>query len=113
MAWPCHWRMPYAEGCVSARSFSIAASANVAIARWKRWVEKRSALARHASGSMAYGGRAETKFEYGCKLVAALSYLMLGQTESVGIGLIGPRLDQWVAPRAGSGCRRAEPCAIG
>jgi uncharacterized protein (DUF58 family) len=62
----------------------------------------RAVLLLDASGSMAYGGRSEQKFEYGCKLVAALSYLMLGQTESVGIGLIGPKLDQWVAPRAGS-----------
>jgi uncharacterized protein (DUF58 family) len=63
----------------------------------------RAVLLLDASGSMAYAGRVgESKFEYGCKLVAALSYLMLGQTESVGLGLIGPRLDQWVAPRAGS-----------
>ena len=53
---------------------------------------------------MAYGGRRgrEPKFEYACKLVAALAYLMLGQTESVGLGLIGPKLEQWLAPRAGS-----------
>ena len=62
----------------------------------------RALLLLDASGSMAYGGKAEPKFEYGCKLVAALSYLMLGQTESVGLGLVGPRLDQWIAPRAGS-----------
>ena len=64
----------------------------------------RAALLLDASGSMAYsGGKSEPKFEYACKLVAALSYLMLGQTESVGLGLIGPKLDQWLAPRAGSG----------
>ncbi len=64
----------------------------------------RAALLLDASGSMGYsGGKSEPKFEYACKLVAALSYLMLGQTESVGLGLIGPKLDQWLAPRAGSG----------
>ena len=64
----------------------------------------RAALLLDASGSMAYGGdKSEPKFEYACKLVAALSYLMLGQTESVGLGLIGPKLDQWLAPRGGSG----------
>lgn len=63
----------------------------------------RAVLLLDASGSMAYAGRTgESKFEYGCKLAAALSYLMLGQTESVGLGLIGARLDQWIAPRAGS-----------
>src|SRR5688572_16960882 len=63
----------------------------------------RAALLLDASGSMAYtGGKAEPKFEYGCRLIAALSYLMLGQTESVGLGMVGPRLEQWVPPRAGS-----------
>jgi uncharacterized protein (DUF58 family) len=63
----------------------------------------RAVLLLDASGSMAYGGQGaeQPKFEYACKLVAALAYLMLGQTESVGVGLIGPRLDQWVAPCAG------------
>src|SRR5688572_26822456 len=44
----------------------------------------RAVLLLDASGSMAYGGgstTSESKFEYGCKLAAALSYLMLGQTE--------------------------------
>ena len=62
----------------------------------------RAALVLDASGSMAYGGRSEPKFEYASKLVAALSYLMLGQTESVGLGLTGPRLAQWVPPRSGT-----------
>ena len=62
----------------------------------------RAVLLLDASGSMAYGGRGEPKFEYASKLIAALSYLMLGQTESVGLGLVGPRLEQWIAPRAGS-----------
>src|SRR5688500_19427934 len=43
----------------------------------------RAAFPLDTSGSMAYG-KPEPKFEYGCRLVAALSYLMLGQTESVG-----------------------------
>src|SRR5918994_281353 len=44
----------------------------------------RAALLLDASGSMGYAGKGgDTKFEYGCKVVAALAYLMLGQTESV------------------------------
>jgi uncharacterized protein (DUF58 family) len=62
----------------------------------------RAALLLDGSGSMSYGGKSEPKFEYGCKLIAALAYLMLGQTESVGLGMVGPRLEQWVPPRAGS-----------
>jgi uncharacterized protein (DUF58 family) len=61
----------------------------------------RAVLLLDSSGSMGYGGKAEPKFEYGCRMVAALSYLMLGQTESVGMGLIGPKLEQWIAPRSG------------
>src|SRR5213592_3973519 len=41
------------------------------------------------SGSMSYGGAGNTKFDYAAKLVAALAYLMLGQTESVGLGVLG------------------------
>jgi uncharacterized protein (DUF58 family) len=62
----------------------------------------RAVLLLDASGSMSYAGASrDSKFDYGSRLVAALSYLMLGQTESVGLGLMGPRLDQWIAPRSG------------
>src|SRR5215210_6494352 len=49
----------------------------------------RAVLLLDASGSMSYAGarKGEPKFEYASRLVAALSYLMLGQTESVGVGL--------------------------
>src|SRR5437870_9838389 len=40
------------------------------------------------SGSMSYGGAGNTKSDYAAKLVAALAYLMLGQTESVGLGVL-------------------------
>jgi uncharacterized protein (DUF58 family) len=62
----------------------------------------RAVLLLDSSGSMGYGGeKREPKFEYACRLAAALAYLMLGQTESVGIGLVSAKLGQWVAPRAG------------
>src|SRR4051794_11822883 len=71
------------------------------------------------SGSMAYGGAdadrsdksapasagsAEpgSKFDYAAKLAASLAYLMLGQTESVGLALFGPRVQQWLVPRSGT-----------
>lgn len=62
----------------------------------------RAVLLLDASGSMGYAGKTESKFEYASKLVAALAYLMLGQTESVGLGLVGHRLEQYIAPRSGS-----------
>lgn len=72
----------------------------------------RCALVLDESGSMAYAGATGakaaagvgpgSKFDYGAKLVAALAYLMLGQTESVGLALVGERMRQWLAPRAGT-----------
>ena len=65
------------------------------------------------SGSMAYGGakgepaapaggEAASKFDYAAKFVASLAYLMLGQTESVGLALFGGRVQQWLVPRSGT-----------
>ena len=74
----------------------------------------RCALMLDESGSMAYGGRTGggagategvatgSKFDYGAKLVASLAYLMLGQTESVGLALFGERVREWLAPRSGT-----------
>jgi uncharacterized protein (DUF58 family) len=63
----------------------------------------RSVLMLDCSGSLGYAGKSGTaKHDYGAKLVAALSYLMLAQTESVGLALFGDRLDQWLAPRSGT-----------
>ncbi|HSV16617.1 MAG TPA: DUF58 domain-containing protein [Tepidisphaeraceae bacterium] len=54
------------------------------------------------SGSMAYagGGRA-TKFDYAARLVASLAYLMLAQTESVGLSVAGKSLESWLPPASG------------
>jgi uncharacterized protein (DUF58 family) len=61
----------------------------------------RCVLMLDCSGSMAYAGKAGAKYEYAAKLVASLAYLMLAQTESVGLGLFGQRLEHWLAPRSG------------
>src|SRR5262245_27437372 len=62
------------------------------------------------SGSMAYAGARrkgtearEAKFDYGAKLSAALCYLMLAQTESVGFSLFGETLESYLPPHSGSG----------
>ena len=62
----------------------------------------RCVLMLDCSGSMAYAGRSGQKFEYAAKLVASLSYLMLGQTESAGLALCAHDLEQWLAPKAGT-----------
>jgi len=56
-----------------------------------------------ASGSMGYAGRSGTKFDYAGRLVAALAYLMLAQTESVGMTLFGEKVDQYVPPSSSTG----------
>src|SRR6185437_1767985 len=69
----------------------------------------RCVLMLDCSGSMAYSGanqtdhaRNESKFDYAAKLAAALSYLMLGQTESVGMALCAANIEQWVPPKGGT-----------
>jgi len=61
----------------------------------------RCVLMLDGSGSMAYGGRAGTKFDYAAKLIASLAYLMLGQTESVGMGVFKKRVENWLGPHSG------------
>ncbi len=55
------------------------------------------------SGSMAYGGKGAVKFEYAAKLVASLAYLMLANTEQVGLAIFGAGIEHWLAPRGGTG----------
>src|SRR4051812_4565961 len=63
----------------------------------------RCALLIDPSGSMAYAnGEEENKFMYASRLVAALAYLMLSQTESVGMAVMENPLRRWIAPRAGT-----------
>jgi len=69
----------------------------------------RAMILLDCSGSMAYGGdgavaTAErgSKFDYAAKVVAALAYLMLGQTESVGITAATQTSDPWIAPASGT-----------
>ncbi len=53
-----------------------------------------------ASGSMGYGSTRVTKFRYGRLLAAALSYLMLRQTDSVGLVTFDTRLKKYIPPRS-------------
>lgn len=51
-----------------------------------------------ASGSMAYGSTQVTKFEYGCFLAAALTYLMVRQRDRVGVVIFDSQIRQRMAP---------------
>ncbi len=65
----------------------------------------RCLLLLDGSGSMSYGPKtsaAANKFDYSARLVAALAYLMLASTESVGFAVMSNRLSQWLTPRTGS-----------
>jgi uncharacterized protein (DUF58 family) len=62
----------------------------------------RCVLLLDASGSMRYGAKTGTKFDYAAKLAAALGYLMLGQTESVGLAVLNESEQHWLPPHAGT-----------
>jgi uncharacterized protein (DUF58 family) len=63
----------------------------------------RCLLMLDCSGSMAYGSdESARKFDCAAKVAAALGYLMLGATESVGVALFAQKLQHWLAPRSSS-----------
>jgi uncharacterized protein (DUF58 family) len=62
----------------------------------------RCALVLDRSGSMAYGRKHGTKFDFAARMAASLAYLMLGQTEAVGLATVGARLESWLPPHAGT-----------
>jgi uncharacterized protein (DUF58 family) len=55
------------------------------------------------SGSMGYGRKHGTKFDYAARVATSLAYLMLGQTESVGLAVFRKRIESYLAPRGGRG----------
>ncbi len=63
----------------------------------------RCVLALDCSGSMLYGEAPYSKFDYAARIVASLAYLMLANTEHVGLALFGDRLTKWISPRSGTG----------
>jgi uncharacterized protein (DUF58 family) len=63
----------------------------------------RCLLMLDCSGSMDYGTDATNrKFDCSARVAAALAYLMLGATESVGVALFAQKLEHWLAPRSSS-----------
>lgn len=62
----------------------------------------RCAIVLDSSGSMGYGRKHGTKFDFAARLAASLAYLMLGQTEAVGLATAGDRVGSWLPPHAGT-----------
>src|SRR5262245_6238519 len=55
-----------------------------------------------ASGSMGYGGKGTTKFQYAQYVAASLAYLMLHQRDAVGVVTHDTRIRQMLPPKANS-----------
>lgn len=62
----------------------------------------RCAIVLDRSGSMGYGRKHGAKFDFAARMAASLAYLMLGQTEAVGLAVIGSRIESWLPPHAGT-----------
>ncbi|HVT88157.1 MAG TPA: DUF58 domain-containing protein [Tepidisphaeraceae bacterium] len=60
----------------------------------------RAAILMDRSGSLSYGSRLGSKYEYGARATAALAYLMLAQAESVGLAMFGNGIEQWLKPQS-------------
>lgn len=56
-----------------------------------------------ASGSMAYTSGGMTKHEYAARIAGAIAYLMLSQTDSVGLTVFDSAAREYVAPRSKRG----------
>ena len=61
----------------------------------------RATICLDASGSMRYGSvNGEDKFTYARKVAAALAYLMIGQSDSVGLAIFDTEVKQMIPPRS-------------
>src|SRR5262245_54212154 len=62
----------------------------------------RAHLLVDASGSMAYRGKQQSKFQYAQQVAACLSYLMLHQRDAVGLTLHDTQVRSVIPPKASS-----------
>lgn len=72
------------------------------IKKYEETTELRGVICLDLSGSMRFGGNAEesqpSKFEAGCKLAAALAYLLLRQGDAVSLVTYGSKFQQQLPP---------------
>ncbi|HYF50935.1 MAG TPA: DUF58 domain-containing protein [Planctomycetota bacterium] len=70
------------------------------IKQYEEETNVRATIVLDASGSMKYGSGKETKFQYARNVAAALSYLMVGQSDSVGLVTFDTAVRRQVPPRS-------------
>jgi len=70
------------------------------VKRFEHETNLRATLVLDASGSMAYGDRAVSKWEYARTVAASLAYLLLGQRDAVGLAIFGDGVRRYVPPRS-------------
>src|SRR5688572_29918204 len=71
------------------------------IREYEEETNQRATLILDRSGSMGYAGKTgSTKFEYATKLAACLSYLMLQQSDSVGLVTFDTKIRRYIPPRS-------------
>ncbi|MBI3829863.1 MAG: DUF58 domain-containing protein [Planctomycetes bacterium] len=73
------------------------------IKQYEEETNLRATICLDASGSMKYAGGGEQKFQYARKVAAALSYLMIGQSDSVGLVTFDTAVRVQVPPRSTTG----------
>jgi uncharacterized protein (DUF58 family) len=64
-----------------------------------------------ASESMGYGSGTQTKYELACKAAAAMAYLVLTQTDSIGIAMVADRVCGFLRP-SGQMTQFREVCRV-
>jgi uncharacterized protein (DUF58 family) len=70
------------------------------IKQYEEETNLRATIVLDASGSMRYGSGADTKFMYARKVAAALAYLMVGQSDSVGLMTFDTELRKQIPPKS-------------
>ncbi len=60
----------------------------------------RATIILDLSGSMNYGRNGTTKYQYATRLAACLSYLMVGQQDSVGLVTFDTKVRRYIPPRS-------------
>jgi uncharacterized protein (DUF58 family) len=70
------------------------------IKQYEEETNVRATIVLDASGSMKYTSGKDTKFNYARNVAAALSYLMVGQSDSVGLITFDTAVRQQVPPRS-------------
>jgi uncharacterized protein (DUF58 family) len=78
--------------------FVLARTDRYQIRRYEEETRLRATIALDVSGSMGYGPAGKTKFEFARSLAAALGYLMVRQTDAVGLAAFDTEIREFRPP---------------